>query len=141
MTAINDSIPPALNYPTVLNRKGVATMLLFAILIPTTILVVIGYFVLLTSAKSETPLKTFGRYLAIWIFALAAVLVIGIATAPMFGGRPFGMGGMMRGTGMHGMMHGAGMRGMMGRPDVMPEPPPSTQPEPVPQSQAEPPKQ
>jgi hypothetical protein len=100
-------------------------MLFFAVLIPTTILVVIGYFVLFASAKAEGTLKTFGRYLSIWTFALAALLLIGAATAPMFGGRPFGMPGMMRGHAMPGMMQGGGMGERMNRPDRMPMAPPA----------------
>lgn len=82
-------------------------MLFIAILLPITLLVVLGYFVLLSSANAAGRVQTFGKYLSIWIFALAALVVIGIATAPVFGGRPYGMD-MMRG-GMHGMM----MRDMM----------------------------
>ena len=83
--------------------------MLFMALIPTTILVVVGYFVLANSATAEGTVRTFGKYLAIWVFILAALIFVGAATAPMFGGQPFGMRGHMMG-GMH-------MRGMMGRSD------------------------
>ncbi len=87
-------------------------MMLFAILIPATILVVIGYFVLASSVKADGAVRTFGKYLAVWIFLLAALLFVGVATAPMFDGRPFGMHGRMMGGRMHGMMERPGQRGM-----------------------------
>ena len=43
-------------------------------LIPATFLVVVGYFVLFSSAKTEGAVKTFGQILAIWLFVLAAVV-------------------------------------------------------------------
>lgn len=87
--------------------------MLFAVLIPITILVVIGYFVLASSAKADGSVRAFGKYLATWTFVLAALLFVGAATAPMFGGRPFGMrGGMMIGDHMRGMMDRSGERGM-----------------------------
>lgn len=47
-------------------------MCFFFSLIPATFWVTIGYFVLYTSAKAEGNIKDFGRYLAIWIFIIAA---------------------------------------------------------------------
>jgi len=48
-------------------------MCFFVSLIPATILVTIGYFVLFASAKSEADMKTFGRILAIWIFVIVLI--------------------------------------------------------------------
>lgn len=88
-------------------------MTVFAALIPATILVVIGYFVLANSANAEGAVRSFGKYLAVWVFILAAIVFVGAATAPMFGGRPFGMRGhMMEGMRMQGMMGRPGSRGM-----------------------------
>ena len=42
-------------------------------LIPTTFLVVIGYFVLFSSTKTEGSISKFGRGLAIWIFVIASL--------------------------------------------------------------------
>ena len=42
-------------------------------LIPATIWVVLGYFVLFSSTKSQGPVQIFGRILAIWVFILAAL--------------------------------------------------------------------
>ena len=78
--------------------------LIFA-LIPLTLLVVVGFFVLIASSKMEGVTRTFGKYLSVWIFVLVATIGAGLATAPVFGGRPFGIP-MMR--------HGEGP-GMMGR--------------------------
>ncbi len=49
-------------------------MCFFFSFIPATIWLVIGYFVLFSSTKTEGRVQTFGRVLAIWIFIIAAVL-------------------------------------------------------------------
>jgi hypothetical protein len=45
-------------------------------LIPTTLFVVVGYFILFSSTKTQGSVKMFGQILAVWIFMLAAVLPI-----------------------------------------------------------------
>jgi hypothetical protein len=40
--------------------------------IPATFLVVIGYFVLFSSTKTEGGVRNFGKVLAIWIFVIAS---------------------------------------------------------------------
>jgi hypothetical protein len=40
-------------------------------LIPATLAVVLGYFVLFSSTKSQGAMRTFGQIVAIWVFALA----------------------------------------------------------------------
>jgi hypothetical protein len=62
--------------------------------------------------KADGAVRTFGKYLAVWTFVLAALLFVGAATAPMFDGRPFGMHGRMMGDRMHGMMEQPDRRGM-----------------------------
>jgi hypothetical protein len=52
-------------------------MLFLLALIPATGLTVAGYLALFLSHRSEGPLKTFGRYLGIWAFVLAALVVLG----------------------------------------------------------------
>ena len=46
-------------------------MCFFFSLIPATIFVTIGYFVLFASSKTEGGVSKFGRILAIWIFVIA----------------------------------------------------------------------
>lgn len=71
-------------------------MVFFLSLIPATTLIVIGYFVLYTSVRSEGALRRFGQYLSIWIFFLAGVVVLGGLLSTSLGiSRP--MGGMMMG--------------------------------------------
>ncbi len=121
-------------------------MLWFFILIPTTAIVAGGYIVLVSSGKAEGVQKTFGKYLAIWIFVLGGLYFAGATTAAMYRGtHPYAM---MRGPGMMGrgmmmdhdgmqdgrmmdrpMMGRDGMRGgMMRRNQPAPEPPPQTAP-------------
>ncbi len=52
-------------------------MLFLLALIPATGLTVAGYVALFLSHRSEGGLKTFGRYLGIWAFVLAALVVLG----------------------------------------------------------------
>jgi uncharacterized membrane protein (DUF485 family) len=47
-------------------------MCFFFSLIPVTIWVIIGYFVLFASTKAEGTVQRFGQILAIWIFVIAA---------------------------------------------------------------------
>jgi uncharacterized membrane protein (DUF485 family) len=55
-------------------RIEVTPMCFFFSFIPATFWVVIGYFVLFSSTKTEGAIQTFGRILAIWIFVIAAFL-------------------------------------------------------------------
>ena len=63
-------------------------MLFFVSLIPATLAVVLGYFVLFSSAKTEGTVRTFGQVLAVWIFVLAALLPLAGAYATYAGFSP-----------------------------------------------------
>ncbi len=55
-------------------------------LLPATFWVVIGYFVLFSSAKTAVSgIRTFGQVLAIWIFVIAALFPIGGAYVSLAG--------------------------------------------------------
>jgi hypothetical protein len=88
-----------------------------------TVLLILAYFILVAAQRSVGFVSGLGTLLAIWLFVIAGVVVAGAVTAPMFGGKPFGLD-MPPGRWMH--------------PDgqVLPAPPPSepapTQPEPAP---------
>ena len=62
-------------------------MLFFFSLIPATIAVIIGYFVLFSSTRAEGGIKRFGRYLSVWMFFLAGAVVLGALVAPAIGFR------------------------------------------------------
>ena len=47
-------------------------MCFFISLIPATIWVVLGYFILFSSTKSQGAVQVFGRILAVWVFIVAA---------------------------------------------------------------------
>lgn len=51
-------------------------MCFFFSFLPATIWVVLGYFILFSSTKSEGGIRTFGRVLAIWVFVIAAFLPV-----------------------------------------------------------------
>jgi len=52
-------------------------MIFLLALIPATALTVAGYVALFLSHRSEGALRTFGRYLGIWAFVLAGLVVLG----------------------------------------------------------------
>jgi maltodextrin utilization protein YvdJ len=75
-------------------------MWFFASLIPATIWVVLGYFILFSSTKSQGAVQKFGQILALWVFIIAALLPLAGAYATLSG---FSLESMMRP--MHERMH------------------------------------
>ncbi len=60
-------------------------------LIPATFWVVVGYFVLFSTSKTESAgIKMFGQILAVWLFLIAAVIVIGAGYITLAGLCRFG---------------------------------------------------
>ena len=51
-------------------------MCFFASLIPATVWIIIGFFVLFASTKAEGGLRKFGQVLAIWVFVIASFFPI-----------------------------------------------------------------
>ncbi len=51
-------------------------MCFFFSFMPATICITIGYFVLFAASKAGGRIKTFGQVLAIWLFVIAAFIVI-----------------------------------------------------------------
>lgn len=85
-------------------------MFILCTLIVATAIVTIGYFVLFAARRSEGGLARFGRALAIWLFILAALPVLGGVGMAVTGHHPMGKGmyGFMGGKhpGYHGMWRG-----------------------------------
>lgn len=50
-----------------------------------------AYLIYATAAKAEGALQSVGNLLAIAVAAVGVLFVVAMATAPMFGGRPFGI--------------------------------------------------
>ena len=65
-------------------------MYFFFSLIPATIWVVLGYFVLFASTKAQGAMHTFGRVLAIWVFVIAALFPMTGAYLTVAGLNPVG---------------------------------------------------
>ncbi len=85
-------------------------MFLFAILIPATAIVAGAYIVMVLSRQTDGPLRTFGKYLAIWMFILGGLVFLGMSAGAIYrakhpGERPPGIFGM----GMRGGISGPGM--------------------------------
>lgn len=64
-------------------------MCFFFSLVPATILVVVGYFVLFSTGKAQGGTRRFGRVLAIWIFVVALLPPIAGAYVTLSGQCPF----------------------------------------------------
>lgn len=60
-------------------------MCFFFSFIPATFWLVLGYFVLFSTAKADGGVPTFGRILAIWIFIIAAMIPIAAAYMTLAG--------------------------------------------------------
>lgn len=60
-------------------------MCFFLSLVPATVWLTVGYFVLFTSSKSDGGIRIFGRTLAIWLFVIAAVIPIAAAYISLAG--------------------------------------------------------
>ncbi len=88
-----------------------------------TVLLIVAYFILVAAQRSIGFVSGLGTLLAIWLIVIAGVVVAGAVTAPMFGGKPFGLD-----------MPGPHERWMHPDGQELPAPPPSapTQPEPAP---------
>jgi hypothetical protein len=69
-------------------------MYFFFSLIPATLAVVLGYFILFSSTKAQGGVKTLGQMLAVWVLVLAALLPLAGAYAT-YAGVP-SIGEMMR---------------------------------------------
>jgi hypothetical protein len=69
-------------------------MCFFFSLIPATIGVVLGYFILFSSTKAQAAVQMFGRILAVWVFMLAAFFPAMGAYVTLTGLCP--IGGMMQ---------------------------------------------
>ncbi len=101
-------------------------------LIPATVIAVVGFLVLLASARAEGTVQKVGKILGIWIFVLALLPLAGGAYVAVTGQCP--LGGPMSGHHMSGY-HKSGshmsMRGHGGYPkgDTMPGAMPEMMPE------------
>ena len=74
--------------------------MIFHVVMHVTLLLIVAYFLLFSASKAEGLVKLLGTILGVWLMVVAAFVIIGWVTMPMFGGRPFGMD-------MHAM-HGNG---------------------------------
>ena len=65
-------------------------MCFFFSLLPATIWIVIGYFVLFSTTKVEGSIQLFGKILAIWVFIIASIFPIAGAYMTISGMCPMG---------------------------------------------------
>ena len=101
----------------------------FAVIVTT--LLIVAYFLFLTASKASGLTSAFGRLLGLWLLLLTALIIGGVVTAHMNGGKPYGMDFPMGPH--HGWMHDRG------GPDDGAAPPPDAQPAPPPEAAPTPP--
>ena len=99
--------------------------MVLGVVLHTTVLAIVGYLLLFTASKAEGLVALIGRLLGLWVFLLAILSVVAVVTAPMFGGKLFGIE-MMHDHGPGGWMH------HMGPPPGPPPPPPAQAAPPAP---------
>jgi hypothetical protein len=114
--------------------------MLMGVVLHTTLLAIVGYALLFSASKASGIVALIGRVLGLWVFLLAALSVAAFVTAPMFGGKPFGMEMHDHGGWMHHGDHDGDRDGDRdGAPDQRVTPPPqATQPAPPPPAPAKP---
>ena len=97
--------------------------MIFHVAMHVTILLIVAFFILFAAGRAEGFAKLLGTVLGYWLVFVAIVIVAGCVTAPMFGGKPFGLD-------IHGMhdhwMHHDGGPGMTPPPGTPSVPPPGT---------------
>lgn len=64
---------------------------LFGLVIHVTVLAIVGYLLLFTASKAEGIVALIGRLLALWVFLLAVLSVVGGIAIHMSGGKLLGM--------------------------------------------------
>ena len=60
-------------------------MCFFVSLLPATIWLIIGYFVLFAASRAEAGMRTFGRLIAIWAFVIAVCIPLAAAYVSLAG--------------------------------------------------------
>ena len=73
-------------------------MWLFFSLIPATLGVIVGYFILFSSTKAQGGVRAFGQILAVWVFVITVLLPIAGAYATFAGFSLEGAMGEMHST-------------------------------------------
>ena len=66
-------------------------MMIAGVVLHVTLLAVVAFFVLYAAQKAQGLVKLLGNVVGAWLLLLVVLAVAGAVTAPMFGGRPFGL--------------------------------------------------
>ena len=88
-----------------------------------TALLILAYFLFLTASKASGLTSAFGRLLGLWLLLLTALIIGGVVTAHLNGGKPYGMDFPMGPH--HSWMHDHGPGEAPPPPDAQPTPPAS----------------
>jgi hypothetical protein len=67
------------------------SMMLVGVVLHVTLFLTLAFFVLFAAQKADGLVKLLGNVIGVWLLILAVLVIVGCVTAPMFGGRPFGL--------------------------------------------------
>ena len=67
------------------------SMMLVGVVLHVTLFLTLAFFVLFAAQKAEGLVKLLGNVVGVWLLILALLVIVAGVTAPMFGGRPFGL--------------------------------------------------
>lgn len=66
-------------------------MMIAGVLLHVTLLAVLAFFVLYAAQKAQGLVRLLGNVVGVWLLLLVVLAIAAAVTAPMFGGRPFGL--------------------------------------------------
>jgi CDP-diglyceride synthetase len=66
-------------------------MIIVGVVLHVTLFATLAFFVLFAAQRAQGLVKLLGNVVGAWLLLLAILVILACATAPMFGGRPFGM--------------------------------------------------
>ena len=66
-------------------------MMLVGVVLHVTLFLTLAFFVLFAAQKAEGLVRLLGNVVGVWLLILAVLVIVGCVTAPMLGGRPFGL--------------------------------------------------
>ena len=67
-------------------------MIIAGVLVHVLALAVVAFFVLFAAQRAKGLVKSVGNVLGVVMLVVSLLAIVGAATAPMFGGKPFGLG-------------------------------------------------
>lgn len=77
--------------------------MIMGLVLHTTVLAIVGYFILFSASKAQGIVSVIGNILGVWVFVIAVLMAVHAVMSPKPDGQPFGPG--MNGPPPGWMMH------------------------------------